>query len=105
MEDEREKLKREIKDLNEDVINSLVAERDEISQRKFEYQDKLKESNNTIRNLEDERKRLKKEIKELNEDVINNLIIIINEFWHMGKATQIDSNHQQDGRRKYPAKR
>ena len=74
MEDDQKKLKKEIKDLNEDVISSLVAERDEILQSKFEYRNKLKESNNTIKNVEDEQKKLKKEIMDLNEDVISSLV-------------------------------
>ena len=51
MEVERVKLKDEIKNLNDDVINSLVAERDEITESKFLYMDKLKESKNLRRRL------------------------------------------------------
>ena len=59
MEEERAQLKKEIFDLNDDVINSLVSERDEILERKLEYMDKLKESQRRVKDLEEERDKAK----------------------------------------------
>ena len=65
MYDERDKLKKEISKLNEDDINSLVAERDEFLEKKFFYQDKVKEYEKIVKEMEDERKGLKDEITNL----------------------------------------
>ena len=59
MEKEREGLKQEIQNLNDDVINTLVEERGEILERETE----LQESRKKIKELEDERLSLKNEIK------------------------------------------
>ena len=55
MEEERVKLEDEIKDLNDDVINSLVADRDEILKSKFTYIDKLEEYTRTMKKTNEER--------------------------------------------------
>ena len=55
MKEERGKLKNEISNLHDDVINSLVVERDEILESKFLYMDKLKESQRRIQEMEEER--------------------------------------------------
>ena len=65
MEEERVKLKDEIKDLNDDVINSLVAERDEILKSKFAYMDKLEESTRTMKKMDEERNTLQSDNEEL----------------------------------------
>ena len=59
LEDESAKLKAEIRDLNDDVINSLAAERDEQVEAKFQYMDKLKAAQKRILELEEEQSRSK----------------------------------------------
>ena len=65
MEEERVKLKDEIKDLNDDVINSLVVERDEILKSKLAYMDKLEESTRTMKEMDEERNTLQSDNEEL----------------------------------------
>ena len=67
LEKERTKLKKEIFDLNDDVINSLVAERDEQVEMKFKYMDQLKECQRRIKELEEERESRKSELKMHND--------------------------------------
>ena len=55
MEKEKDQLKEEISDLNDNVINSLVAERDEQCESKFQYMDQLEECRRKINELEHER--------------------------------------------------
>ena len=74
MEEERGKLKNEIANLNDDVINSLVAERDEISERNFLLKQKLEESDKTVKEMKKERIKLETEISNLHDDVINSLV-------------------------------
>ena len=68
MEKERTKLKKEIFDLNDDVINSLVAERDEQVEMKFQYMDQLKECQRRIKEFEEERENRKSELKMHNSE-------------------------------------
>ena len=63
--------KKEIFDLNDDVINSLVAERDEQVEMKFKYMDQLKECQRRIKELEEERESRKSELKMHNGDASN----------------------------------
>ena len=63
--DERDKLKKKISKLNDDDINSLIAERDEVLEKKSFYQDKVKEYEKIVKEMEDERKGLKDEITNL----------------------------------------
>ena len=54
MEKEKAKMKEEIFNLKDDVINSLVAERDEQIESKFRYMDQLEECHRRIKELEGE---------------------------------------------------
>ena len=64
--EKKEYERRKLKDHNDDVINSLVAERDEIIEMKFDMRKKLQESTTTINKMEEERRKL----KDLNESLI-----------------------------------
>ena len=66
--DERNKLKKEIFKLNDDDINSLVAERDEFLEKKFFYQDKVKQYEKIVKEMEDERNGLKDQIANLQKE-------------------------------------
>ena len=55
LEKEKIQLQREISDLNGDVISSLVAERDEQCENKFQYMDQLEKCKRKINELENER--------------------------------------------------
>ena len=61
LEREKIQLQRKISDLNDDVINSVVAERDELSESKFQYKNQLEECKRKIKKLEDERYLTKKQ--------------------------------------------
>ena len=62
LQEEREKLKNEIFNLNDDVINSLRQERDDFLESKFMYQDKARKYEQIISEMEDERAVLKSKI-------------------------------------------
>lgn len=64
LEREKIQLQRDISDLNDDVINSLVAERDEQCESKFQYMNQLKECKQKIKELEDERDLAKNQNKQ-----------------------------------------
>ena len=78
MEEEKTKLKKEIFDLNDDVINSLVAERDEINECKFQYKHQLEECQRKMKKLEEKRDKennkieVKKRLINRREDLTNN---------------------------------
>ena len=59
LQEERDQLKKENFDLEDDVINSLRQERDDYLERKFFYQDKVKEYEQMVKVMEDERAELK----------------------------------------------
>ena len=59
LQEERDQLKKENFDLEDDVINSLRQERDDYLERKFFYQEKVKEYEEMVKVMEDERAELK----------------------------------------------
>ena len=59
LQEERDQLKKENFDLEDDVINSLRQERDDYLERKFFYQDKVKEYEQMVKLMEGERAELK----------------------------------------------
>ena len=71
LEHERASLKKEIQDLNDDVINSLVAERDEIGELRRKERKQLAEATGKIQDLEHERAYLKKENCDLRAKLMN----------------------------------
>ena len=59
LQEERDQLKKENFDLEDDVINSLRQERDDYLERKFFCQEKVKEYEEMVKVVEDERAELK----------------------------------------------
>ena len=71
MEKEKKKME-EISDLNDDMISSLITERDEQCKTKKQYMDQLEECRQKIKELEDERDSAKKQAFAYDGKVSNN---------------------------------